>query len=107
MAVTAFGADITGKWTASFDTQIGTQDYTYDFKAAGGTLTGRAKSNIGEGDISEGKINGDQVSFVEMLKFEDQLIRIEYTGKVAGDEIRFTRKVGEFATEELVAKRVK
>ena len=24
-------ADITGKWTSSFDTQIGKQEYTYDF----------------------------------------------------------------------------
>jgi hypothetical protein len=33
--------------------------------------------------------------------------RIEYTGQLAGDEIKLTRKVGDFATEELVAKRVK
>ena len=26
-------ADITGKWTSSFDTQIGKQEYTYDFVA--------------------------------------------------------------------------
>jgi len=24
-------ADITGKWTSSFDTQIGKREYTYDF----------------------------------------------------------------------------
>jgi hypothetical protein len=42
-----------------------------------------------------------------MLKFEGQDLRIEYTGKVSGDQIKFTRKVGEFATEEFVAKRVK
>ena len=28
-------ADITGKWTASFDTQIGKQEYTYDFVVKG------------------------------------------------------------------------
>jgi hypothetical protein len=33
-------------------------------------------------------------------------IRIDYTGGVASaDEIRFTRKVADFATEELVARR--
>ena len=30
-----------------------------------------------------------------------------FIGKVAGDEIKFTRKVGEIATEEFVATRVK
>jgi hypothetical protein len=35
-------------------------------------------------------------------------VRITYTGQVASaDEIKFTRQVAEFATEELVAKRVK
>jgi hypothetical protein len=48
------------------------------------------------------------VSFVEMLKFQDMEIRITYTGKIASsDEIRFTRQVGDFATEELVAKRAR
>ena len=38
---------------------------------------------------------------------EDQLIPITYTGKIAADEIKFTRKVADYATEELVAKRSK
>jgi hypothetical protein len=34
-------------------------------------------------------------------------IKITYTGKIDGDTIMFTRQVGDFATEELTAKRVK
>jgi hypothetical protein len=34
-------------------------------------------------------------------------LRIVYTGNIDGDTIKFTRKVADFATEELVAKRVK
>jgi hypothetical protein len=41
------------------------------------------------------------------LKFQDQEIRIEYKGKLSGDEIKFTRTIGEFAAEEFVAKRAK
>jgi uncharacterized protein len=52
-------------------------------------------------------VTSNEVSFVEMLKFQDQEIRIEYKGKISGDEIKMTRHVGDFATEELVAKRVK
>ena len=34
-------------------------------------------------------------------------MRIEYAGQVAGDQIKFTRKVGDIATEAFIAKRVK
>jgi hypothetical protein len=48
-----------------------------------------------------------KISLVETLNFQGNAISISYKGKTAGDEIKFTRQVGEFATEELVAKRVK
>ena len=57
--------------------------------------------------ITEGKISTNGISFVEPLKFDDNELRIEYTGKVSGDEIKFHRKVGDFAEEDFVAKRVK
>ena len=101
-------ADITGKWTASFDTQIGKQDYTYDFVVKDSKLTGKMKSNLGESDVLDGKVDGDKVTFGELLKFEGMEIKITYTGTVvSADEIKFTRNVADFATEELVAKRVK
>ena len=100
--------DITGTWKASFDTQIGQQNYTYTFVVKDGALTGTAKSDMGESEITEGKVTGDTVSFVENLSFQGMDIRIEYSGKiVSADEIRFTRQVADFATEELVARRNK
>ena len=107
LAIPAIAADISGKWTASFETQIGVQNYTYTFKVDGEKLTGSLKSQFGEGQILEGSIKGDEVSFVENLKFQDMDLRVEYKGKIAGDEIKFVRKVAEFATEELTAKREK
>lgn len=105
--ITVFAADPTGKWTTTINTQIGDLAYTYNLKAEGEKLTGKAVSQFGEIEITEGKISGDEISFVENIKFEDMPIRIEYKGKVSGDEIKFTRKVGDFATEEFVAKRAK
>ena len=53
-------------------------------------------------------MDGDTVKFVENLDFQGMPLRIEYTGKVvSADEIKFTRKVADVATEELVAKRAK
>ena len=104
----AAAEDISGTWKASFDTQIGQQNYTYTFRVKDNVLTGTAKSDNGETEIKEGKVSGDAVSFVENFTFQGMDIRIEYTGKiVSADEIRFKRQVADFASEDLVAKRVK
>ena len=107
LAGTLRAADVTGKWTASFETQIGVQNYTYDFKVVGEKLIGTAKSNLGEGPLLEGSVKGDDITFVENLDFNGQQVRITYKGKISGDEIKFNRQVGDFASEDLVAKRGK
>jgi len=103
--------NITGKWKAEFDSQIGVQKYTYDLKVEGTNLTGKAigirDMGTNEVAITEGSVTTNGIFFVEPLKFDDNEIRIEYTGKVNGDEIKFHRKVGDVAEEDLVAKRVK
>ncbi len=106
-SVLALAADFNGKWTAEFDTQIGVQKYTYEFHVDGAKLTGKAINEHGETEITEGKVDGDNISFVEMLNFQGTDLRISYTGTINGDEIKFTRKVADFATEELTAKRAK
>ncbi|MGO8676745.1 MAG: alpha/beta hydrolase-fold protein [Limisphaerales bacterium] len=102
-------ADVTGTWKAEFDTQIGMQKYTFVLKQDGAMVAGKANADINgekhEAELKEGKVDGDSVSFVEMLNFQGNDLRIVYTGKLLGNEIKFTRQVGEFAKEELVAKR--
>jgi hypothetical protein len=113
LVTTAWSADdsVAGKWTAQFDSQIGTQKYTFEFKVEGTNLTGKAigEREIGTNDVQivEGKIKGDEISFIEPLKLQDNEIRIEYTGKIKGDEIKLHRKVGDLAEYDIVAKRVK
>jgi hypothetical protein len=102
---------VTGTWEAEFETQIGRQKYLYLLAAEEDRVSGKAQAQIGgesyETDLSEGKLNRDEISFVEMLVFQGNPLRIEYRGTVAGDEMRLKRKVGEFATEELIARRIK
>jgi len=107
LAAPAFGADISGQWTATFNTQVGEQHYVYTFKVDGEKLTGTAKSDNGTSELQNGSVKGDDVSFVENLNYQGQQLTITYTGKVSGDEIHFTRDVGGFGKEDLVAKRVK
>jgi hypothetical protein len=110
-ALPAVAADVAGKWATEFDSQIGLQKYTFDLKVDGDKVTGKAfferMGQKGETDLLEGKLVGDQLSFVEVFEAMGTPIRIEYKGTVKGDEIAFTRQVGEFATEQVVARRVK
>jgi len=111
LPLAVFAADVTGTWKSEFDSQIGLQKYTFTFKQDGANLTGNANSEIGdrkcEAELKEAKVDGEAISFVEMLNFQDNEIRITYTGKLStnGNEIKFTREVGEFAKEEILAKR--
>ena len=111
-AGTALAADaavnLSGTWTAKFESQVGEQSYTYTFKVEGGKLTGHAKSNLGEGPITDGKVDKNTVSFVEHLNYQGMMLDITYQGQiVSADEIKFKRDVGGQGNEELTAKRSK
>jgi len=103
----AYAADISGQWRAEFDTQIGTQKYIFTFRPDGDKLAGTAAAEVNgqkrETDLKEGKISGDSVSFVEMLTFQGNEVRIQYRGIVGTNEIAFTREVGDFAKEDFKA----
>src|SRR5690349_23790278 len=111
LPLAAFAADITGTWKSEFDSQIGTQKYTFAFKQDGGKLTGKANSEVGdrkrEAELKEGKVDGDSISFFETLNIQEREIRITYTGKLSANrnEIKFTRQVGDFGNTEIVARR--
>jgi enterochelin esterase-like enzyme len=110
LASAGHAADIAGQWRAEFDTQIGVQKYLFTFQIEGDKLTGKAASEVDgrkrEADLKEGKITGEQLSFIEMFQLQDNEIRISYTGTARTNEIAFIRKVGDFATEEFKATRV-
>src|ERR1700689_1529229 len=76
LVTAAWAAGATGKWTATFNTQVGEQKYTWDLTTAGSKLTGKYTSmngsgEITDGEITDGKIDGDQLSWVENLNFQD------------------------------------
>ncbi|HEX2854823.1 MAG TPA: alpha-L-fucosidase [Opitutaceae bacterium] len=104
-------AGLEGRWAAEFDTQVGLQKYVFEFETTHGTrLEGKAQfermEQKGETLLKELKLADDTVSFVEIILIPDMELRVTYVGKLAGDELKLTRTVGDFATEQLVAKRV-
>jgi hypothetical protein len=107
-AMVAFAADVTGKWVATQEGRNGqTMTTTFNFKAEGSTLTGTVSGGRG-GDvqISEGKIDGDNISFAVVRTMGDREMKMTYKGVVSGDEIKFQVFMREGAEpREMVAKR--
>jgi hypothetical protein len=58
-------------------------------------------------EITEGTVNGDDISFVENLDYMGMPLHIVYKGKIVGNDIKFTRTVIEGSPEEAVAKKSK
>ncbi len=108
-ALPASAADLVGKWTAEFESPIGVQKYVYEFKKSGDALAGQASydHSMGQGtvELSDVKVDGDKVAFVERLSVNGMDLTVTYSGTLAGDEMKLTRNVGEFGTEQLTAKR--
>jgi hypothetical protein len=102
-------ADVSGKWNATFDTQVGQQIYDFDFVVTGTTLTGTMKGNLlGESKVEDGKVDGQKITFTENAKFMEMPLKITYVGEMtSADEIKFTRTIEGVGDEPLVAKRVK
>ena len=107
--VAALAADVTGTWTAEFDTQIGVQKYVFTFKVDGEKLTGTTTGMNGDVPITDGSIKGDAVAFNVVANFNGTDVKIVYKGTVAGDEIKFTRQRegSDRPPAEFVAKRAK
>jgi enterochelin esterase-like enzyme len=109
VSLTARAADVTGTWKAEFETQRGLQKYTFTLKQDAAKVTGKAEVDRDgekrEAEFKEGKIDGDMVSFVEVINAQGNDLRITYTGKISGDELKLTRQVGDFGKSEATAKR--
>jgi hypothetical protein len=93
-AIIAFAADISGNWKATAEGPNGAMERTFTFKVDGNKVTGESTSSMmGKSAISEGKIEGDTVTFVLTGKFGDQEVKLNYKGKVSGNEIKFTSEM--------------
>lgn len=112
-AMSASAADVAGTWkgTMSGGPQ-GDMEITFVFKAAGPALTGTVSNPMGgePNPISEGKIDGDSLSFVVAVDFGGNSMKINYKGKVTGNDMKLTMTFpgfggGDPMTMEIAAKK--
>jgi len=107
-SMAALAADFNGKWTASVETPRGTQTVTFDFHVDGAALTGKVTTPRGDTDISNGKVDGDNLTFDQVMNFNGNEFKIVYTGKADGaDSIKFSRQAGDRPAQEFTATRAK
>ena len=89
-ALAASAADITGTWKGSAETPNGTIQRTFNFKQEGTRLTGDSVSQMtGKSELKDGKVEGETVSFSLTMNFQGNEVKVNYTGKISGDEIKF------------------
>lgn len=90
-ATLIWAADVTGKWTAEVPGRGGeAMTVTMNLKADGNTLTGTVSGRRGETEISDGKVDGDNISFSVVREFNGNQFKQNYKGTVQGDTIHFT-----------------
>jgi|SRR3982750_3248908 hypothetical protein len=83
---------IDGKWKGTRETPNGNFEIHYTFKVDGTALTGSSKSQRGETEIKDGKVDGKKFTF--NVSFNDR--KIDYTGElVSDDEIVIKNERGE------------
>jgi hypothetical protein len=106
-AIAAFAADVNGKWVAQVPGRGGeTREATFNLKADGSQLTGSVSGPRGEVNISDGRVDGDEISFTQVMEFNGNQVKLIYKGKVSGDQIKFTRqREGGQRAAEFIAKR--
>ena len=93
-ALVAIAADITGTWKATAEGPQGTMERTFTFKQDGSKLTGETTSSmLGKSTISDGKVEGDTVTFSITADLGGNSMKINYTGKIAGNEIKLKSEV--------------
>jgi len=118
-ALGLWAADVSGKWTYEQEGRNGTQTVTLDLKADGSNLTGTMTGGMGgrggggaaePAQISEGKIDGDTITFKVVREFNGNQFVISFKGTMQGDSIKLDvtrpgRGGGEPMTTSVTAKR--
>ena len=94
LAMSALAADVAGTWKVSAEGPNGNMERTFVFQVDGSKLTGETTSSMmGKSTIADGKVEGDNLSFTITIKLQDNEMKVNYKGKVTGNEIHFTAEL--------------
>ncbi len=113
--VMLLAADIDGKWTRETQGKNGPQTQTLTLKSDGGKLTGTLEGGGGRGggmpaEISDGKVDGANVSFKVVRDFGGNSVTQTFKGTVSATELKLSQETeggrgGGKGPQELVFKK--
>ncbi len=102
----SFAADIDGKWTGQVQGRNGPQSQSIMLKASGNTLTGSIEGGRrGPVEISNGTIDGANVSFSVVREFRGNKVTQDYKGTLSGGELKLAVSGGRGEPREVTYKR--
>lgn len=116
-ALAAFAADVSGKWVYEQPGRGGGDPIkvTLNLKSSGGQLTGSVSrpgrdGNVMDTPISEGKVDGNNISFKMTMQMGGNSMTTDYSGTLSGDNLKLKvtrpgRNGGDPVTTEFAAKR--
>ena len=97
---------IDGTYKIEIDTPMGKQESTLTIKTAGNKLSGTMDSMFGKSDFSGGTVKGDAVAWTMQISSPMGDMKLEYSGKVSGNDISGEVKAGDFGTSPFKGKKV-
>src|SRR5689334_24313718 len=89
VTTTLIAADVDGTWTGTISGPMGDIPVSFTFKADGAKLTGKTLGLDGSDvAISDGKIDGNNISFNVSLDFGGMPFMLSYKGVIDGEQIK-------------------
>jgi len=96
------GANITGDWVFTVQTDQGGGTPTITFKQDGEKLTGKYNGQLGAADLT-GTIKGNDVKFAFTIDVQGQQAPVSYAGTVEKNTMKGTLDIGGMATGTFTA----
>lgn len=95
---------VSGSWTVTVESPMGTRDSEAIFTQAGEQLSGKMISPRGEAPFT-GTLKGDAIAFDLTINAQGQELKLDYAGTVTGDNMAGTVQFGNFGEGKWTAKR--
>ena len=93
LAIPALAADVTGTWSGVLSMGDNQITLTCKFKQDGSKLTGYVNTPGGDLQLSDGKVDGDKLTFSVTFEMNGNKSKFLSTGAIKGEEITLTTKV--------------
>ena len=84
---------VDGNWNLTMSTPMGERKATLTVTSAGSTLTGTQGADGNSGEIFDGTVNGDDVSWKISIT-NPMPLTLEFVGKVSGDNMSGEAGIG-------------